>query len=124
MEDKSEKDMEQKTLEVITLNIQVDEQKTSMQLTESELEDARTALFHSRIEVTVLESNLVTEQKERASDVERLEEEFKEKENQTIEMINQRNLKEGQSMLVDFEQGQKFLKIEIANLNKEYAANS
>lgn len=118
------KDMEQKTLEVITLNIQVDEQKTSMQLTESELEDARTALFHSRIEVTVLESNLVTEQKERASDVERLEEEFKEKENQTIEMINQRNLKEGQSMLVDFEQGQKFLKIEIANLNKEYAANS
>jgi chromosome segregation ATPase len=119
-EERSVKEMEHKTQEVITLNLQVDELQTNMHQYESELEEARTELFHSRIQITVLESNLVTEQKERIVELEALEESMKEKEIHHIEVINQRNLDEGKLMLVDFEQGQRFLKIEIASLNKEY----
>jgi hypothetical protein len=123
-QDKAIKEMESKTEEVKIMNLQVEEYQTAMQQNESDLEDARTELYHSKVKIVVLEKNLLAEQKEKLIELENLENEMNEKAEQSIEDINQSNLEEGRLMLVDFEQGQRFLKVEIAGLNKEYISLS
>lgn len=119
-EERSIKEMESKTLEIISLNAQVGELQSSISQFESDAEENRKELEDSTHRVHILELDLDTEKKTAKRDLEKLEEKLNEVRKQEIESLNQRNLEEGQRMLVDFEQGQKYLKNEIKGLKKEY----